>query len=315
MDIVKEILKINKETFRILHNLWGYDFQKEYKAYKYRGEFTIASLLKEFDLSLSCDKIVLLVKFSGYFVMKSDWYDYLKLVEINNDKTVNVNCVPVNTKIHYFFNKSDFNKKRKEDNCCVYIISQDKKYLEKKWVSKEDKKEFYRNNRFELIRHEHGSITANLFHKNSNKEYQYTISKWKNCNNMIVDKSGYIVDIKRAYLEDRVCQLRNERLKNEYLKMDYSDKLLEVDNMKNTIKIKLLDLLTNCDFTYNLFDSIDDFDVIIKTKRILNDIEDYKKSTNKKIYCSIIDADKVYDNIVRQFVNIVKRIEAIKTKE
>lgn len=309
----KELLNRDKNILKALNEMCNFDFQKEHKINKHIGKFTINSLVKEFELDLYNDKIVLLVHCDRYYTQE------LFLVEVLDNKTIDIDFKPYRCKVQnnlaHFHTKQSFEYHRKNDNNYVYVISQNRDNLVKK-DKIIDNDELNYNVRYKIkeCHKSHYSWSdryeydMTLFNTNNNKEFvYYGVSKKIDNVNLVIDKSGYIVDIKKCELKKRAEQLRIERAKNKFLNTDYTNKLLKVDNIKNDIKTKLISFLNNRNFDYELFRTMQN-GIVSDIKWILYDIDNYIKRINEKEYESIESADKYYNQITNKYDKIIEML-------
>lgn len=310
----KELLKKDKNILKALNEMCDFDFQKEHKINKHIGKFTINSLVKEFGLDLYNDKIVLLVH------RDRQYFDELFLVEVLDNKRVDIDFKPYRCKVEnnltYFHTKQSFEYDRKNDNNYVYVISQNKDDLVKKDKTN-DNDELDYNTKFKIKECDkyHYSwldkytYSMTLINTNNNEERSYYGESKKIDNiNLVIDKSGYIVKLKKRELKERAEQLRTDRAKNKFLNTDYTNKLLKVDNIKNDIKTKLISFLNNKDFNCELFRTIQYNSIISDIKWILNDIDNYIKRINEKEYKSVEIADDDYNKITNKYDKIIEML-------
>ena len=87
-----------------------------------------------------------------------------------------------------------------------------------------------------------------------------------------------------------------------------------LDNMVNDLKVTLIDLLTNTNFNYDLFNQLNnyDHDIINLIKWHLCIIEQYKEDINKGRFKSIEEADKVFNEIVTSNNKLIGELQKIK---
>lgn len=311
MSIKKELLKRDKNILKALNEICDFDFQKEHKINKHIGKFTINSLVKEFGLDLYNDKIILLVHRDRLY------FEELFLAEVLDNKRVDIDFEPYRCKVKnnltYFHTKQSFEFDRKNDKNYVYVISQNRDDLVKK-DKINDNDELDYNTRFKIKEcdkyhyswSDKYTYSMTLINTNNNEERSYYGESSDNVN-LIIDKSGYIVALKKRELKERAEQLRTDRAKNKFLSTDYTNKLLKVDNIKNDVKTKLISFLNNKDFNYNVL-SILRYDIVGDIQYILNDIENYVEKINKKLYKSVEVADDDYNKIKNKYDKIIEML-------
>ena len=304
----KELLNIEVNTFRVLHNLYQFDFEKEHKAIKHAGKFTINSLVKTYDLNLIDDKIVLLVG------NVSGWENYLHLVELGYNNLIEIETKPhrsgiYNCKITDFISKKYFEEARKNENIVVWIIAQNVNLLS-------DKKQFVfvNNHRFKLL--DTGYKTYNptakqsyyskikLFDTVNNKSIEYRPETKTDNINLIIDKSGYLIETERNKLYFKAKRLKSERLKNEFVTTDYSDQLNELSLISGKLKTKLIDVLYNNVFNFELLKNYND--LVFKIKYLQLDIERCNTKLLNKSYSSIAAADVEFNAIVNKVKEVLQ---------
>lgn len=322
--IKKELLKQEKNTLKVLNGLFGYDFQKEYNLYKHDGKFTINSLIKKYDLDLINDKVILLIKSGARYSA-----DYIYLVEVTSDKKINIDFRTFDSgiesnKLSTFYAKHQFEDARKNDNTFIYIVSQNKNNLGKKFskpVIDYSKRYILNsvnsccNKNINYKDYENKSINSiyivdSTIKNNYYNQIEYKYSYYSMSSNIIglhnaIDKSGYLVSKKRESLKIDAKILKTKRNKEKFLAGDYSKKIESINNIINELKGKIVKVFNNNDLSYELMLKMD-YRIMSEIKWLLHDITKFKNGINKKEFLSIEAVDNSYKRILDKYKEISK---------
>lgn len=253
MATIKDIKQDNNKALRYLHKNYGFDFQKPFVIIKQDGKFTanyVSIYLSKVITPFYPEdyQIVLLVRPYDY----RNQLDRLHAVSCDGDKfTINVPS-GYSYGIDDFYNKRDFEEKRKNRTAYYYIIAQKKEYLCLDHSVKIDYTE-----RFEYIPRNsetfydgkgntyYGHIT--IAQKRTNTELFKYATKRKDLKELsdIIDKSGYLVCEYRSELHRRVAMYKNKKRKAEFLAMDYSGVVKELENKFDELKSEIAKAVMN----------------------------------------------------------------------
>ena len=223
--LIKELLRKDRYTCSILHDVFGIDFEKAVKIAKAPTPVTINRMLKETPGYTTADsRIVMLLSFPED-VCK--WRNYM-FVQITNgpdfivdQKVYRYSRGYNNSSLESFYRKGDFNDYRRMAGGVAYIIAQKKDLSSPVKEYDHYKKNVDFSARFVDL-HKYTACSYNghtepynrmelMLTDNTCHKITYT-GKGEDLN-AIIDKSGYLVDRKRADLKRRAEALRVERAK------------------------------------------------------------------------------------------------------
>lgn len=317
--IKKEVLNYDKKALQVLNGLFGYDFQKEYNLYKHEGKFTINALVKKFDLDLANNKVVLLIKSGARYSM-----DYIYLVEVTSDKKINIDFRIFDSgvgdnKLSTFYAKNQFEDARKNDNTLIYIVSQNKNNLGKKFskpvvdyskryilnsvnscCNKNINYKDYENKSIDSIYIVESTIKNNYYNQ---IEYKYSYYSMRS--NIIglhnaIDKSGYLVSKKRESLKIDAKILKTKRDKEKFLQGDCSKKVDSLKVIKEELRHKFITVFSNNVLSYDLVSKLD-YTFMREIKYLVSDIDKFSNSIDKKLYASVEAVNSNYNKIMEKY--------------
>ena len=201
----------NTSPLQDLHSAFGFDFNKPIICEKKDGVYTPCALAKEFGFEYGLYEVVVLLKDQFYY----------NIVEITSDY-VGINFYGLNW-FNCFYTKQEYNDRRKNPWFGVtYVIAQKKSYLHKTPTSYEAdlNKRYYQKNRWAVC-----EMEANN-HRLSNSYDE-------------LDKSGYLVELKREILASKKRTLLAERNKKAYKAMANTQDM--IDKARKAIESKRLE--------------------------------------------------------------------------
>ena len=269
---IKALNKINPKAFRALHNEIGFDFEKPFALFRIDGNFTVRkleNLIDEAGMNSRKDAIAILIH-----EPRSTWNKDLRLVTLEKGK-INTDIRPRG--LGNFWRKSDFEEMRKSRNAETFVIVQSRLFFD---APKE--KPIDLNGRFKTAPHRR---TWNGFRATSST---YTI-----------DKSGYIVDIRKENLKRRADDLRKERAKNAYL---LTDNTAKVEELRRKISIRKAEIVndlisaTDAKSIKNVASKLDWGGLY----SVMSLFEDYERLTNTRGYSSIESSERAYNTILEK---------------
>ena len=248
MNEINELKQDNKAALKYLHDKFSFDFQKPFTIIKQEGKFTANYV------SIYLSKAIIPFYPEDYeIVLLIRPYDYCKKLDRLHAVTCDGDRVTVDVPRGYkydidtFYNKRDFEEKRKTQTAYYYIIAQKKEHLCLDHSVKIDYTE-----RFEYIPNKYekyGDGKGNTYyakiiisHKDTNAApFEYP-TRYKGIKELsdIIDKSGYLVCEYRSELNRRVCAYKNKRRKTEFLATDYSSTVKDLTDMFEALKTEIV---------------------------------------------------------------------------
>lgn len=255
---IDEILKRDCNALRALHVCMGFDWCEPYTVYHIDGKFTVNSIIKTIckdDFDPYTDAVAILTR------DKEGRERRFHLAAIRNG---NVD-ISIRTSgkywasLDHFYRKADFDDMRKKVNADTYIICQkecnlkpvvemkvnyadrfkhfpekDTRYGDgkgKTWVSSVRVKPVDCNvDDFDLYIHERNYGRSLQLHGESYQEF-----------GDVIDKSGYILPLRRRELKRRANQLRRDHAKAVYVSTDHS---AQIDELRSLIEQRKRELMT-----------------------------------------------------------------------
>lgn len=298
----KELLKVNKNTLKGLHNTFNFNFEEDssVEIKEIKTPFTFSRLAKENDLT---NKLaVVLISTPAISWRKDEW----SMVILKNDGNFDIDTFKTSYSdgIDNFYRKSDANVARKNKEAKAFLIYANKKdvteisknswsatyYLDivKDKLSDEVRNDYRCLNRIKYDKKHIGTIVRNDksvsirmidFCKinDSNIRFDLDVDYYNRPSNInindIIDKSGYNVLAKRDYLKQQARALQAKRKLNQAQSKDFSK-----ENEKLRIEIfetkkSLIEKLKNASFDteYKLIQG-SEFKTIANKLELLNDL-------------------------------------------
>lgn len=258
---VKQLREINGNTFKALHNTFGFDFQTEFAIKKINGSFTLRQALTELDTTgLNTDNAQVVIAVRPYSSLTS----IVKVVEVVSATKFNNDFYLGGKGVYNYSTKSDFNEDRKEDDIVAFVIAQRFDYLKPEKTKKPD--QFTR---------------AYVNPKTPYREYSS------------YDRSGYVR--RRVELSTRASEIRREKEKKAYLESDNTEKIIildaKLDELKKEIKTRFLTATTAEDYE-KVGNALRDWSGL---PRCMKEVDEYKTRTALKDYDSIGNSDGQYN--------------------
>ena len=309
--LYNELLKDRPQAFRQLHKLYGFDFKSDFIYYEHTGNFTVNSLLKNAGNEAGAQlnpidyKMVLLVKpFLKYREENTNtWY----LVDIDgyNKPSVDVGNIYSKSGIYdgldYFFTLSDFNNERKDKKVKAVLMAQKGTLLKPEKVNFIDYGERYAVADVSTISYKDGKYISSVTVKDGNgrktvlKQYGRDIKTVDD----LIDKSGYIVNERRAELKRRAEAIRAEREKADFLKADLSKYLYDAKNRMNDVKSVISDYMLKAQISGDIA-KINFY----KLERVFNLYERLTAGIQGKTFASINSVERIYNDMCEDIDSI-----------
>ena len=302
-----------------LHNAFGFDFNKPFKAAYFESNFTIASARKVLDIPFD-DFIIIIRNPANYCrgdrfsVVKAigDGFDLISGRELGYFRNYKQS-------LDDYFRKSDFNEDRKSKAARVYLFYQAPEYRRRakaraidyfgRYIVKDTIKGHYNGieyaSQVELMPLDDN---GHRFTWHPCGERTICTSDMKTLENCI-DKSGYILTARRQDYKRRAAELRRERQRAAYLKTDDTAKVNELGNMIAATKAAVIVELEKA-ATPGEFDKVGEkINGWHGLKWIVYNFENYKAKTAAREYASIKDAITAYNRIAYELEALTKEGE------
>lgn len=220
--IIRELRNIDRNTFKALNKVFGYNFEKPFTTAKINGSFTINKVWKELqDKHSARDSVVVALMVCDDSVCT--WRNHTVTRILSDNINIDFRMYSTDTKVwDTFFAKGDFHDHRKIAKK-VYIIAQ------KKDLMNDPKKETYHDMRERFIFEGKATKWARscgssdtyisrielIDPQHNNKRFGYSPAYRGNAPyreaSEVIDKSGYILNNKRLELTHKAEELRKAR--------------------------------------------------------------------------------------------------------
>lgn len=305
---INELKAIDKNAFKALNMIYGFDFEKDFTIVKLEGSFTINRVLKESGSIPEKDRIVI-----TFLPDTKSWrHDKLMTVKITgcgaSDFDVDFNRVyPHNTKVDNFHCKGDFNEYRKKP-IVTFVIAQNKNLLARTYktpVPDLSDRFFITGDREynKRLKSLYTGLAMDITGNNCN-------SRIPENKNDVIDKSGYIVGIKRERLQKRAQNLRNERKKLAFKNTDNMEVIknlfARLEDLKKAFANGLL-LANTSDKIKNIANCLKWYDGL---EGAYSELEYIEKGEKEKTFASIEDFNSRVISVTKKIENLEERKEA-----
>ena len=316
-ECIKNLLSINRNTFRFLHDAEGFDFEKPYFIAEQAGKFTVNTVTKAVRAELippQC-KIVVFVVPTKESNKSSLYFATLSGGKFDGTRKNGVNYWDYKAKdssdnIEYCWGVGDFEKLRKNCTEKIFIIAQDKAN-----TTAPKKKSIDFSARYALIDvRKHGDGQGNTYigklnieaTDGSGRHFEYEpyntfySHEVKSANIAdFIDNSGYLLRPRRFELMKRAEQLRKERKHVEADNADFTEATAELKALINKVRVVLSGSVMACndpDTAEELSKKMASF------SRALSYFADYNNKLASKKYASI-DSIKSDIDIIKEKLN------------
>lgn len=314
--IMKELLTMDRNAARALHEALHVDFCGQYSAYKINGKFTINQILKTAASDgYNPNNASIIVIMTGIKYRDSDFYTVRieDAGKIDNDfKFYSTH----GTKLHELWRKGDFNDYRKEEQIKTFIICQKESDLAHMSAHNPDytqrfklgKVQKYRTSAGDNYNEYIGEIELTRTDDNGSR---CTLGGWRNKYyfsynrperrftdvSEVIDKSGYIINEKRENLKRRAEALRKERAKDAYKATDNSKKLADLKKAlfdKKAYFAKALSEATTAAEVSAITDKLWKYNGL---QGLFKDFESIQEHDSKKEFSSVEKFQKYCDDL------------------
>ena len=303
----RELLNINIRSLRVLHDVFGFDFCKPYSILKITGNYTVNQINKAAESAGYVDsKIVVLTCTTGH-----DYYgERLKVVEIMGSdfnikfrKRIPYFLDKKNRPLDDFYAKTQFNDIRKLENAIAFVVVQRVNDLKYKAESRNNSIDF--SERYSVVdvrrctdgKGAHWISSIEIIQRDGDgKKRVYSAGNRPDTTENIIDKSGYIVNERRAELKRKADALRAERAKAAYNETDNTEKINELRTLISARKREIIAMLTKAK-TATEINKAQNLLGYSGLYGIVSDYERFVENTKNKAYSSIEASDKAYMRI------------------
>lgn len=228
----KEILAFNRHALQFLHHAKGFDFEKPHIIHRIDGRFTFnqvrkmipdgstaALLIRLHDDNsrwVSTDNIIYAtLTDKGFDATKHDFVDYWDFRDNRHA-------------IDWLHSKGDFEERRKKAALHTYVFIQNREYMmipARTAPVLDNVRYSFRISCGYLYIKRHGYNERELnYNSNNGNYYRRQREKAEDC----IDKSGYLINRRRANLIIRAAALKAERAKAAADASDYTAKFAEI---------------------------------------------------------------------------------------
>ena len=230
----KELLAINHNMLKGLHDIYRFDYNALYTIRKHTGRFTVKSLIKNGYIpeDIHSFRIVLLIK-RPYCRTANSLYSVR--VTSSGELETDIKASYVNG-VDKYWRKLDFNDDRKCDETITYIVIQRCEDLTPV-KQLEDRPTERAHLVFCPKREENEKDGYKVFRDWENGEHNRTWNyRWYTADNMSdsIDKSGYYLQPVRVARQRRAEEIRRNRAGMEYL---HTDNTAKIEELKAQIKL------------------------------------------------------------------------------
>ena len=314
---INDLLSINNNAFRFLHDVEGFDFEKPFFITEQPGKFTVNTVTKAVQTELNpakCKIVVFVVptvssnkdglyfatlsggRFDGTRKERARYWDY-RAKDRGGD-------------IDYCWGVGDFETLRKSQTEKIFIIAQDKAH-----TTAPTKKNIDISARFTLINaRKHGDGRGNTYigkmdletTDGSRTRYEYEPyntfygGEVKSGNIAdFIDKSGYLLRPRRFELMQKAERLRKERKQAEANNADFTEATAELQGLID----KARGILSGSVMACNDADTANALSDKMRTfARVLSYFADYTDKLTAKKYASI-DRIKADIDLMKEKLN------------
>lgn len=311
MNTKKMLLKENPKALQFLYNAHGFDFEKPFFIGSIPGRFTYKMVNDYIKANIGDDFVsVILVKPKGYY-----YHERLHYATMNAGKfSINADRARVRTwafNVDTFVTVSDFEETRKSRTECVYIIAQKPEYM----VTPKAEKPFTPDERYKIIdsvgrcSDGHGKVWINeiKLRRNDGSRNVTAYKPWnsfypgENHSNVLedyVDKSGYIVRMRRMELTGRAKKLKAQHDAEELARTDFSKRRNNVAAGIAAVKKFLADAIMAAN-------TKEDLDIVEKKVSALRWIIFDADRAQNGTFANVTRKNRHYDDLERRIKEII----------
>lgn len=305
---VKNLLRKNKDAFRIMHSLYDFDFEKDFSIVEQSGRFTHNSVKKMIGCDVENLNVAIILTDIPY---KSEYTYFVKM----DDSGFCVSSIKASLHCYHFCNfgqflgGGNFEKVRKDKNKKYFVIWQPN---ESKAPCTERKPDF--SGRFDVVSHtcwnnkygRSGISQIDVVERGRNGEkftYKTKDPGYSEDLHQFIDKSGYFLEERRMDLRMRAQSLRNQREVAKVKEMDFSEEIAKAEKAFSEAKTATEKALS---------DSVN-YDDFCKAASMARDLswsfprfERFKKDATEKSFASPEWAKSEFNRIMKELEKITK---------
>ena len=316
-ECIKNLLSINNNAFRFLHDAEGFDFEKPYFIAEQVGRFTVNTVTKavQEELRPAQCKIAVFVVPTKTSNKEGLYFATLSGGRFDGTRKSGTSYWGYRTKdrsgdIDYCYGVGDFETLRKNHTEKIFIIAQDKTY-----TATPPEKNIDLSDRFTLINtRTHGDGRGNTYigkidletTDGSRKRFEYEPYKTYYGNEKksadiadFIDKSGYLLRPLRFELMRKAEQLRKDRKQAEANNADFTEETTElrelISRARRILSVSVL-ACNDSDYANELSKKLGSF------SRALSYFTDYNSKLTSKKYASV-DRIKADIDIIKEKLN------------
>lgn len=309
-NALKEAQKDNRYLMRALHEACRYDFCKPYVVKKIYGKYTENKIRKLMAETLAdgkpitpyTHKIVILTKCEDRYI-----YNRWHLVEILGTR------IDIDTRskysysesFDYFYAKSKFHEVRKSDTCQTIILAQSYADLCELKTSIHDMYgrmkvlDVHRCRTWNADKEYIGSLV--LRDTDGSRSNFYTHGEPKTLDG-VIDKSGYLLDIRRTDLRHRLKDRKAKLSKAVADSTDFSEHLTTLTTLVDAKKLVLTETFKNCK-TYVEYKKFEEaFAYYGGFMNIVENYEEYRKDVLEKGFRSVEEETNRYNSLMKKLM-------------
>lgn len=267
---IKRVAAINPRAFKAMHSVVGFDFEQPFTLIAIDGPYTANKLnnaiRQEMGESLNHVTVVLTRN------PRSQWRKGFYLFTLRGSN-VTIKCDYIGYGMETFSRKSDFDELRKSPSVEAFVFVQDRGHLK----PRQEKPVDYTGRFAEAPMRRH--------------------SRWDD-GRYAIDKSGYILEIRREALRRKALKLRQDREKDAYLNTDNAAKVDELRRKIAEVRLSLAAELTQANTGREVEAIADKLKWYKGLSGIMQDFERYESYTNERKFASIAESDRLYQDIL-----------------
>lgn len=324
------ITKAKKDLMRGLHLVYGFNFEKPYRVAKVCTPTTIGAMRKAVAADKN-DTVVVLASARYYSAIQPErWITSTNIcaVELDPyapqgfdiDRARNLRRYDITTAnaFDYYYEKKQFTEKRQDYDSAVIIIAQSRDFKfcytnptefairQKNAIDSKDEPRDIRHKIIETTDRSYGLVIEYCrIDMNTNCKTNH-ITAYPDDNETItdlIDKSGYLVKTYRNALKKRADDRRAELKRQEFLKMDYSNRIVTLREVITRKQNALADALRYANTSKALRKVSEDISYWHGLISIMEDFEEFTDKIENKSFASIEACDALYNRILDNAIN------------
>lgn len=316
-----ELTKTKRGLMRGLHLVYDFNFEKPYRVAKVCTPTTVGAMRK----AVAADKNDIVVALAPSNWFKSDNISAVELDPLysqgfDTDRAGTLRRYGINSRDAFdnYYTKKDFSEKRSASNFHIIVVAQSREYFfyntnseafKSRRENASDSNETPVRIRHRVVKtinrsygreFEYCRIDANRYDKNVHFTIYHDDDEVLTD---IMDKSGYLIKSYRDALHKRAEDRKAEIKKQEFLKMDYSDRIVTLREVIRTKQNALADALRFANTSKALEKVRDDLSYWNGLLDVMRDFEEFVENVENKSFASIEACDALYNRILNNAIN------------